>query len=255
MLIGCMEDLAANGNYKKSGLFCWEVFSTQYSETNLPFVRSILRPLFGRNGVIALRSMELIGILVILTPKLHTETYLPALLTVLAVKLLLFYRCGYGADGSDQMENMVLIGLIATTLLAKSQTPTLGLWFITAESTLAYFVSGVSKLFSQEWRSGSAAFQVFNTYTYGVGPVAALLRQSSAIGGLICWGTIIYECVFPVCLVSPASITWTILGFGIFFHVANAFIMGLNKFFWAFVSTYPAILYCQGHIYSHLNTR
>jgi hypothetical protein len=31
---------------------------------------------------------------------------------------------------------------------------------------------------------------------------------------------------------------------GILFHVANAVIMGLNTFVWAFVATYPAILFC-----------
>jgi hypothetical protein len=31
---------------------------------------------------------------------------------------------------------------------------------------------------------------------------------------------------------------------GILFHVANAVIMGLNTFVWAFVETYPAILFC-----------
>ena len=42
---------------------------------------------------------------------------------------------------------------------------------------------------------------------------------------------------------------------GLLFHMFNAFVMGLNKFFWAFLSTYPAILYCNYQIEGWLNTR
>ncbi len=29
------------------------------------------------------------------------------------------------------------------------------------------------------------------------------------------------------------------------FHVTLAFVMGLNGFLWAFVATYPAVIYCN----------
>ena len=33
------------------------------------------------------------------------------------------------------------------------------------------------------------------------------------------------------------------LAWGVVFHIANAFTMGLNTFFWSFLATYPALLY------------
>lgn len=32
---------------------------------------------------------------------------------------------------------------------------------------------------------------------------------------------------------------------GLLFHLANALVMGLNSFIWAFVATYPAILFTK----------
>jgi hypothetical protein len=45
---------------------------------------------------------------------------------------------------------------------------------------------------------------------------------------------------------------WVVLGLGALFHLLNAFMMGLNKFFWAFVSTYPALIYCHYLVSNHV---
>jgi|SRR5271166_3761434 len=245
LLLGCLEDLAGSRNFKPDGLFSWKVFSTQYAEANAPIIRTVLDRLFGYRGVCVLLYCELAAIFVILVPYLPLSYYLVPVAVVLAIKLALAYRCGYGSDGSDQMEIMVLVGLLSTLCLLSSKAAQLGIWFIALQSALAYLASGISKLFSKSWMTGEAAFKIFNTYTYGIAPVASFFKHVTIASAPACWSIIAYECSFPLSLFAPLSIVWTILILGVLFHAFNALVMGLNKFFWAFVSTYPAIVYCN----------
>jgi hypothetical protein len=52
------------------------------------------------------------------------------------------------------------------------------------------------------------------------------------------------EVAFPLALPLGYPYGLVLLGWGVVFHAANALVMGINSFFWSFVATYPAILYC-----------
>ena len=43
-------------------------------------------------------------------------------------------------------------------------------------------------------------------------------------------------------LIFPLEGKVILLALGFTFHVVNAFVLGLNRFVWAWVATYPAIL-------------
>jgi hypothetical protein len=230
---------------KADGLFSWEVLSAQSGETSWRGARFALNWLFGYSGVLFLLGLELIAILGIILPAPSVRYYLLPVAIVLAIKLALAYRCGYGRDGSDQMETVVLAGLFSTLCLLHSRAAPIGVWFIASQAALAYCASGVSKILSRPWTSGEAAFKIFNTYAYGTPRIASFLLRTPRMRVPLCWGIIAWECLFPISLLVPVRVAWVILIVGMFFHAFNAFIMGLNKFFWAFLSTYPAILYCN----------
>ncbi|MGE5322719.1 MAG: hypothetical protein ACM3SW_07650 [Actinomycetota bacterium] len=245
LFIGCLEELAGLRNYSAAGVFSWNVFQTQFPEAALPPLRHGLGRLFSYNGVRALLCCQMAAILLLLVPSQSSWFYIGPVATILAIKLLLAYRSGYGSDGSDQMETMVLSGLLVALCFAHSKAANLGVWFIAMQAALAYAVSGLSKLVAPAWTHGEAMFKIFNTYTYGNRWVAGLLRNAPTLNLLLCWSVIVYESLFPLALVGSTGVMWLILGLGALFHLLNAFIMGLNKFFWAFVSTYPALIYCH----------
>jgi hypothetical protein len=248
LFIGSLEHLSILREYRLGGLYSWSVFSTQYTEPGSPALRPILGALFGYSGVRILLCCELASALWLLIPNLPISFYLVPVMGALFIKLALAYRSCYGSDGSDQMETVVLAGLLSTLCLFPSKLATLGIWFIAAQSTLAYCTSGVSKVFSRSWMSGEAAFKIFNTYTYGHRFVASFFRNFSVLSAPLCWMMVAYECLFPLCLFLPLKLALWVLCAGFFFHMFNAFVMGLNKFFWAFLSTYPALLYCNREI-------
>ena len=68
------------------------------------------------------------------------------------------------------------------------------------------------------------------------------------VGVALCWSVIVMETLFPLCLVVPQPWGWPFLGWGVAFHLLCAVIMGLNSFFWAFVATYPALLYASASL-------
>jgi hypothetical protein len=55
----------------------------------------------------------------------------------------------------------------------------------------------------------------------------------------------LFECTFPLALISGGTGFAVFAVIGLLFHVLSAMTMGLNTFVWAFVATYPAILFCS----------
>ena len=71
---------------------------------------------------------------------------------------------------------------------------------------------------------------------------ALFLRAHPRLSSCLTWGVIAFEGAFPLALLAgPAC--WGFLAAGLLFHLANAALVGFNRFPWAWAATYPAILY------------
>jgi hypothetical protein len=53
------------------------------------------------------------------------------------------------------------------------------------------------------------------------------------------------ECAFTIALIVGYPGCLLFIAWGLTFHLMNATVMGLNSFFWSFISTYPAVIYCS----------
>ena len=62
---------------------------------------------------------------------------------------------------------------------------------------------------------------------------------------------ILFEVVFPLALISLLT-TALALALAAGFHLSNALFLGLNRFVWAWISAYPALIWAQGHFLGHL---
>ena len=140
---------------------------------------------------------------------------------------------------TTQIHIPLLIAYIAGTPLALD----VAIWYIALQSCLSYFTSGIAKALSPVWRKGNNVFRIFNTRTYGYEPAARLFLNRPRLTRVADWSAFTVEMAFPlsVLLGYPAAMLFIL--WGVTFHAMNALVMGLNSFFWAFVATYPAILY------------
>jgi hypothetical protein len=174
------------------------------------------------------------------------------LAVILVTSFLIHVRSPFGLDGSDQMTTQVYGALFIGLLLGGPGLIKIALWYIAAQSALAYFTSGTAKLVSPYWRQGDVTWRVFNTRTYGLESIAWLLKDRRQLSRALDWAAIAGEMLFPLCLICGFPLVFVFLVWGVLFHIANAAIMGLNSFFWAFIATYPALLYTAAVIQLHV---
>ncbi len=248
--ITTVEYLAIAAQFAPGGIFAWRLHSLDWNmRLRNPTIRRGLGALYSQPGVTVtlwLRLLALVGLIVV--PVGSPATAL--LLTVIVGTTLLFNaRQTYGGDGADQMLSILVITLLlCINPLSTSFTLSAGLWFLALQACTAYSAAGIAKLVSPVWRSGDAVYKVFNTGSYGVAFVGQYLGKHKNVRLLLSWSVMIAETLFPLTLILPAPFNLLFLAWGAVFHVLNALIMGLNTFFWAFLATYPAILFVSAQL-------
>jgi hypothetical protein len=62
------------------------------------------------------------------------------------------------------------------------------------------------------------------------------------------WAVMLFEIAFPLTLISQPTLMVG-LALAAVFHLANACLFGLNRFFWTWLAVYPAIVWLQGRVF------
>lgn len=191
--------------------------------------------------VLAVQAVA-IGAMVVLAAVGELDPAVQALL--LATMLLVNYRNWSVIEGSAQVLTVVAAGLLAFSLRPTSPlVADAGLWFIALHTCLAYCASGIFKVRERCWRSGEAIRKLVNTRDYGRPEVAALLHRRPGLAMGLSWCVMVAQILFPSALLL-GQFGLIFLVWGLLFHAVNVYIMGLYRFFWAFLATYPAVWYC-----------
>jgi hypothetical protein len=162
---------------------------------------------------------------------------------LLGVSLMMLRRFqGPYNGGSDAMTWMVLLCLWLSHLAPNHFWRELALGYLAFQLIWSYFQSGYIKIINPEWRSGQALRDVFAITAY---PVSAYVRQWAEFPRLLrlmAWGVMGFELLFPFALVSLTSLLLA-LGIALLFHLANALLFGLNRFFWIWPAAYPVLIW------------
>ena len=163
-----------------------------------------------------------------------------AVATTLAIAVR--FRGSYNG-GSDAMLLVVLIGVALARTGPGTALERAGLAYAAVQLVLSYFVSGVAKLGDRRWRDGTALPLLVALPQYAVrrghsrrswrGP-SSRARPAAAM--------LAFECAFPLALVRPTACA-VLLAIGLGFHAVNAVAFGLNRFLWAWLAAYPALVF------------
>ncbi|MEY3666079.1 MAG: hypothetical protein RLZZ153_2261 [Pseudomonadota bacterium] len=167
-------------------------------------------------------------------------------LALFACALLLLFRWrGAFNGGSDFMTLVALSGLLLGHILALIFDSQLGwraaLWYVALQSLSSYFVSGWVKLMHPGWRSGAALPVFLNTGVYGPLPLSSPFRHP-LVARICAWAFTIWEGLFPLALLD-VRLAVLFCAVAALFHGLVFWFFGLNRFFWAWLATFPAILY------------
>lgn len=140
--------------------------------------------------------------------------------------------------GSDYMTSYTLLGLTLMGFFADSK---FGLLWIATSLLLSYFIAGVIKVKEASWRSGQALEQFFNLNRSPLCPPQLnAIRPSKIQFKVLAWLVMIAEVLSPAVLWFPEA-KFALMAFFAFFHFLNFWVFGLNRFFWAWIATYPAL--------------
>jgi hypothetical protein len=167
------------------------------------------------------------------------------LLFVIALALLLRWRGAFNG-GSDFMTLVGLTGLLMAHALAALGEPVLGwracLWYVSLQAMSSYFVSGWVKLLRPEWRSGRALSVFLDTGIYGPLSQQSVFHRPR-VARACAWAFTVWEGCFPLALLD-LRLAIVFCSSAAVFHGLVFWYFGLNRFFWAWLSTFPALLYC-----------
>jgi hypothetical protein len=161
--------------------------------------------------------------------------------------LILIRWRGAFNGGSDFLTLVVLTGLFISQVVGALGNAQLGwqagFWYIAIQAITSYFMSGAVKLLRPEWRNGSAMTIFLNGAIYG--PLSAthpLRNKWLALLGS--WGFIVWEILFPFSLLDP-RLAAVFCAVAALFHFLVFWFFGLNRFFWAWMCSFPAIIWCS----------
>ena len=150
--------------------------------------------------------------------------------------------------GSDKVTMLIITCLTLAHLAPSPMLSELAIAYLAVQIILSYFVSGYVKIVKSEWRSGQALAHVF---WYSAYPQAESLRgwrRHPALLRLMSWGVMGFEVAFPLALLHPWSL-WVAMATAGTFHLANACLFGLNRFFWIWICAYPSLIWFQDRLF------
>jgi hypothetical protein len=244
---GCIQTLeywrmqpAMQGN----GLWVWSIQRQDIPNT---LARQFLDALFTPAMFSTLLILRLMALLSLATQGSNLVNI--GFLFISNIALLIRWRGAFNG-GSDFMTLVVLTGLLIAQVVSYFASPELGwragFWYITIQSITSYFMSGSVKLLRREWRNGSAMTIFLNAAIHGPLSPGHWLRKPW-LATLGSWGFIVWECLAPIALLDARSAVIFCL-IAALFHFLVFWFFGLNRFFWAWVATFPAIVWCAGKI-------
>lgn len=150
--------------------------------------------------------------------------------------------------GSDRMSLLILCCLCLTLFMPERKWQEYIFGYLALQLLLSYFIAGWVKIMNPEWRNGRALQDVFRFSAY---PVSESLRGWADRPGLLCvmsWAVILFELCFPLTLVTQVTLIIGLM-MAATFHLANACLFGLNRFFWIWLAAYPSILWLQDRLF------
>ncbi|WP_019809781.1 hypothetical protein [Saccharomonospora halophila] len=243
--VSSLEYLASSRDFDKGELLSWDTARTRYRwMTGRP--GKVLGAVFDKPGIQALFAARVLAAAALMNPRAGSGAKTTSATYLAGTNFAVHARSPYGSDGSETVLTISLTTLTFARLFTNDPRARRAcLWFLAAQSCLSYGIAGTAKAVSPVWRDGTAVRDIFRTRMFGHRTAFAVLRERPRLARAVGRATIAGELLFPLVLVTPKPVARTLLGVGAGFHAGNAVFMGLNRFVWAFLGTYPAIVHCS----------
>lgn len=241
LLLQTIEFLRLRGVQKSDALWSWEV-----QRGDLAHAPASIQRLFDWLYCERVHSLHLLLRMGAALSLYAGSSMVSASLLFLSTIVILIRWRGAFNGGSDFMTIVALTGLMIAHWSQLIVGPVMawqaGLGYVAIQAMTSYFISGAIKLFSKEWRNGTALPYFLDGGLHGpLSPTSVFRRRAIAI--LCSWSFILWECAVPLVLIGPRfAAAYCVVA--LLFHFLVFVFFGLNRFVWAWVVNFPAIIYC-----------
>lgn len=252
------ESLVARRVFADDALLGWPLLRSRSRLVGDGPVARALGALFAERGILWLHGARLlaVGLLLGMT---HHDFLRPATLFVLFVAQCFLHLRQFGVAiiGGDRMRMLVLGALTLRELAPESALATKSaLWFIAGQCALAYCTSGILKWQrTPEWRNGTAVGLLLRAEFLGDVGIAAWLTAHSGVNRAATWGVLALEVLFPLALLGGPPVAVLFVGGAFLMHLGIGHFMGLAPFLWAFLASYPAVLFTSQAVWQFVSSR
>lgn len=168
-------------------------------------------------------------------------------LSLLSLVMLQRFQGPYNG-GSDRMGLLALWCITLAQVLPAGTARELAFGYLGAQLVLSYFIAGGVKIVNPDWRSGRALRQVFAFSVYPVSENLRIWATRPRVLQAMSWAVMLFEIAFPLTMITQATLVVG-LALAAAFHLANACLFGLNRFFWTWLAVYPAIIWLQARVF------
>lgn len=151
--------------------------------------------------------------------------------------------------GSDRMGLLILVCLTLAHLAPNRIWQEIAFGYLAVQLILSYVISGWVKIVNSAWRSGRALQDVFAITTYPVSENLRGFAEQPRLLVIMSWCVMGFELLFPLALIN-VNLLFAALIIAATFHLANAVLFGLNRFFWIWLCAYPSIIWFHGNYIS-----
>jgi hypothetical protein len=208
-------------------------------DRGLPLAEPIVSVLFSNS---ALTGIALLQAATSLIAFIQPQLYLFILLFFTHWIICIRFR-GTFNGGSDMMTFVLLIGTLIAHSGSHPKIHLAGLAYITINTIYSYFKSGLSKIRQPEWRQGSALGSFLGrSLLKDIRGVGQWFNSHRSTGLIFCWLVLIFE-LLSMALVLFPSAAYYYFAIAFIFHFIVYLSFGLNRFFWIWISAWPATLY------------
>jgi len=203
--------------------------------SGLPLPSKVVEKLF---SVSVLQIIAVLQIVVALTTGFAANALGFAVLLVTHLLLCIRFRGSFNG-GSDMMTFVVLTG----ALIASAGAPKIGMIYIATHALYSYFKAGIAKAKYREWWNGQALPAFLSRSLFpDIQMMAVQLKSYHWLCLMAGWLTLFFE-LSAIGLLFAPKLSMVYLACAIVFHLSIYFCFGLNRFFWIWMTTWPATLY------------
>lgn len=227
---GTIELFAIRSAYADNGIWRWATL-----KRDLGWFRVLLRY---RLFLFVLAVRLLAALLLLVGVRGATAPILWVTTLLVSVRFL-----GTFNGGSDSMTMVVLSALVVAHFgTAWPLTQRGALVYVAVQSIMSYCIAGLVKLANDDWRQGKALSSFVENPQFAVPGMVTRLLQPAMVSRVVSWLVIAFECSFPAVLAGP-RVAAGFLICAAAFQLGNVAVFGLNRCFFAWAATWPAVWY------------